>query len=174
MLAIIASSSQALKDDNSLADAQEVVRENYTGITASQACEDVFNFQKNHKQVKGKKKYRRPEKCYAVAVGKRVLSEQHRYAEVTADQHGDSRSERLPRTHFYPDAAQQSLPFHKIASYKQSPDFHSPSAEFWCQRDAGRTKRARKTMEKVGPPPSAAWRAAPHLSTFSTPFLLQV
>ena len=62
--------------------------------------EDCFNFQKNSKHVKGKKKSRRPEKCMGVVLARKVLSKQHRYGELEVDSGISSRAIGLPAAAF--------------------------------------------------------------------------
>lgn len=91
------------------ADHPDIIRlaqENYTGIFASQLCEDCFNFQKNSRLVKAKKKYRRVEKTMGVVLAKKVLSKQHRFAEVPCDVPTQSRSVRLRKEAFAADVRQ--------------------------------------------------------------------
>lgn len=70
----------------------------HSGLVSSQMCEDAFKFQKNSKVIRGKKKFRRPEKSYGVALARRVLSGVHKYQELPVVDALKVQRVRLPRT----------------------------------------------------------------------------
>ena len=149
---------QAFEDEHfSIQSVLQLVRENYEGLTASQACEDSFNHQKNAKVIKGKKKYRRVEKTMAAVLAKKVLSSIHRFKDVPTDMHLEQQSDRLPKDAFYADPLQASFPLHKICSGQSTPDFHSPSAALWCQRDADLVVVRKARLENAWPKMDMLW-----------------
>lgn len=113
-----------------------VVSERYVGLTATQLAEDCFNVQKNNKHIRGKRRFRRPDKTMGAVLSRSVMSKTHRYAEVPADVPLKQRSSRLAKKSFICDPADASLPLHKISTTKATPEFYSPAAARWTQRDA--------------------------------------
>lgn len=103
---------------------------------ASQACEDSFNFMKNSRLVKAKRRFRRPQKCFGVAVSRGVADVVHRYRGVPCDVPVDGRSIKLKRSVFEPDVRHASMQFSKISTTSSTPSWYSPSAENWTARDA--------------------------------------
>ena len=104
---------------------------------SSQPCEDTFNFQKNSKVVKGKKKFRRPAKVMSVAIDRQVLSKMHKFKEVEADEAIDALTARLPKNAYQcsdADASLKDIP--KIVSTQASPSWYSPQAVNWSQQHA--------------------------------------
>lgn len=107
------------------------------GITSTQLIEDTFNFQKNSKVIKGKKKFRRPEKAYGVVLARQVLSKVHRYHEPPIDAPLSHRSVRLPGSAFQPvDKPAGDFPIGQIVSTVQKSPWYSPSAANWSQAHA--------------------------------------
>jgi hypothetical protein len=105
-----------------------LVAKKATGMVASQAAEDTFNFMKNHKSVKGKKKYRRVEKCMSTVLARSVLSKVHRFDDIQVDCAPETLSAKLSPTAFKPDFGTASLPFWKIVGSNSSPTWFSPAA----------------------------------------------
>eukprot|EP00969_Alexandrium_andersonii_P288201 12741060-Alexandrium_andersonii.AAC.1 len=99
-----------------------------SGIISSQASEDCFNVCKNSHMVKGKKQYRRPEKCYSIMLGRKVADKIHKYSPVDIDVALDSRSVQIHRDVFYPDEVACSLPVKDLVSTKQQPPWHTTTA----------------------------------------------
>ena len=54
----------------------------HDNFNASQADEECFRYMKNSKVIKGKRRFRRPEKAMAVVLAKQVLSKVMKYKEV--------------------------------------------------------------------------------------------
>lgn len=131
-------SPKALEDNawQATAEILELAAENFHGVMASQACEDSFNFMKNSKLVKAKRRFRRPEKCFGVAVAKGVADKVHRYKPVNCDVPVQGRSIKLKRSIFVPEVREASMQFNKICSTGATPAWYSPSAENWTARDA--------------------------------------
>lgn len=99
-----------------------LVSERYVGLTATQIAEDCFNVQKNNKHIRGKRRFRRPEKTMGAVLSRSVLSKRHRYKEAPADVPLKQRSSRLAKKTFICDPADASLPLHKISTAKSTPD----------------------------------------------------
>lgn len=117
-------------------DVADLARQNLTGIIASQCAEDCFNHQKNSRLVKGKKKYRRPEKTMGAPLARRVLSSVHHYSEVPCDVPTAGKAVRLKKTAFSSDVREASMDLSKVCSTTQKAPFYSPSASNWTVRDA--------------------------------------
>ena len=56
--------------EHNLTDVFDLVNKRAASIISSQASEDSFNVCKNSRMVKGKKQYRRPEKCYGIILAR--------------------------------------------------------------------------------------------------------
>jgi hypothetical protein len=97
---------------------------------------DCFNFQKNSKHVKGKKKFRRPEKCMGVILARKVLSKQHRYGELEVDSGISSRAIRLPAAAFQQPVNAGSMSMGQVVSTASKPSWYSPSAANYNQQQA--------------------------------------
>lgn len=52
------------------------------GVISSLIIEDMFNLQKNCKQVRGPRRMRRPERCMGVSLGMQLIGGRHGYGEV--------------------------------------------------------------------------------------------
>ena len=121
------------------------------GVLSSQISEDCFNFMKNSKQLKGKKKFRRVQKCMSSALTAKVLSGKHRYKELKVDQAATFGKSRPPDDAFTPHKGKHSMEFHKLVSTSQSTEHYSPGAENWCVRFADlaclRVARARHDFQ---------------------------
>lgn len=103
---------------------------------ASQLCEDCFNYHKNSRLVKSKKKYRRVEKAMGVVLAKQVLSRQHRYEEVPCDIPTSSKAIRLPKSAFAAEPKLATMNLGSVSGVQSSAPFFSPSAANWTLRDA--------------------------------------
>jgi hypothetical protein len=112
------------------------VHEVTAGILSSQISEDCFNFMKNSKQLKGKKKFRRVQKCMASALTAKVLSQKHKYKELKVDQAKTLGKSRPPDDAFTPNKAKKSMDFHKLVSTSQTTEHYSPGADNWSVRVA--------------------------------------
>ena len=102
-------------------------------IYSSQADEELFRFQKNSKLLKGKRRFRRPEKAMAMPLAKRVLSKVMRYDELEVDGLLPNRCVRLAGDAFQGKDSEGTLPFKDIVSTKTTPSFYSPGAINWSQ-----------------------------------------
>ena len=103
-----------------------------TGMIASQCVEDTFNDMKNSKQIKGKKKFRRPAKCMASVLARSVLSKVHSFDEVEVDCQPEQLTTVLPPNTFGPVWKDAPLPFKHIASNSQAAHWYSPGPGNWC------------------------------------------
>ena len=124
------------------------------GVSSSQISEDCFNFMnKNSKQLKGKKNFRRVQKCMASALTDKVLSNRHRYRDVKVDQAATLGKSRPPDDAFTPDKSKTSMEFHKLVSTSQCTDHYSPGSENWSVRIADlaclRVARARNDCQII-------------------------
>lgn len=107
---------------------QDHISNKLAGIVSTQAVEDSFHHMKNAKLVRGKRRYRRPEKCMASVLARGVLGRVHKYEEVETTSAREGASERLPREAFVPSLAASSLPFGKIVDVRATPSWPSPGA----------------------------------------------
>ena len=65
----------------------------FSGMVSSQAAEDSFHRMKNAKLVKGKKRFRRPQKCMASVLATSMLSTVHRFEEIETSSAKECKSE---------------------------------------------------------------------------------
>ena len=56
---------------------KDIINKRHAGCLATQAVEEANNKMKNHKVIKGKKKFRRPQKSFAVALESRLRPQVH-------------------------------------------------------------------------------------------------
>ncbi len=140
-------------------DIKTLVSNKIMGITSTQLVEDCFNFQKNSKVVKGKKKFRRPEKTMGVILARQVLSKVHRYQEPTVDAPLSQRCVRLPATAFQPEAKPQKggFPANQIVSTVAKAPWYSPPANSFTQQHADLALLSDASSSGKWPLLSSAW-----------------
>lgn len=80
-------------------------------------------------------RFRRPEKCFGVALAKGVVDKVHRYLPISNDVPIAGKSVRLKKGCFAPDVRNASMPLKEISSTRASAPWYSPSAENWSTRD---------------------------------------
>ena len=94
---------------------------------------------KNHKTIKGKKKYRRIQKCMAVMCSAKVGSVKHKYKEISVSKRA-GRSQLAPEPHVFVSPVKQHstdpLELQKIVSTSQKTDHYSPGPEHLSVRIA--------------------------------------
>lgn len=120
-------------------------------IMGSQASEDCFNAAKNSKLVKGKKRFRRPEKSFAVMISRGVAHRVHRYEKLQPDV-AVPRSSALSVETFKANATTSSIDLSRVASTERSPpwptcapeDLGRAHADMQLARDILRTGDASK------------------------------
>lgn len=78
-------------------DLQEPVCKKHCGIAGSQAVEDSFNYMKNGRMQKGKKKFRKPAKVFSSVLFAEVMSRVHKCKEVMSRVHKCQLSATIPR-----------------------------------------------------------------------------
>lgn len=155
---IVARTLQALAaytaGEASLSEVQAVVRGQTTGCLSSQCAEDMFNHSKNSFLVKGKKRFRRPEKAMAAVLARRVPERVHRFVPIEP-------SEPVAKTaalsHDAFEASQQacSLAVSSLSGPSQTPAWYSSGpeqvsrihADIELFRAASLTKRYRSVVE---------------------------
>jgi hypothetical protein len=103
-----------------------------SGVIVSQASEDLFNASKNHRLVKGKKRFRRPEKQYASMLAKGVPERVHRFTPIKPDTRAD-KSAALSQDAFVAKEDKCSVPVGDIVSSKPTPDFTTCGVENLCR-----------------------------------------
>jgi hypothetical protein len=92
-------------------------------------CEEMIGSQKNNKEVKMGRKFRKPEYSFAAPIRTEVLQTRNHFKTITLDMPLGCHTERLEDDCFYPNASKRSLPFQEIATTSQAPDYYSPSAQ---------------------------------------------
>lgn len=107
-----------------------------TGTVSSQMCEDAFNFQKNSKVIRGKKKFRRPEKSWGVGLARKVMSSVHHYTELVVEDALKLQSVRMPRSSFAPEEGKSSMQFGEVVSTSSTAPWYSPGPPSFCQAHA--------------------------------------
>ena len=105
------------------------LQDRFGGIISSQMAEDSFNFQNNSKIVKGKKKFRRPEKSWGVAIARNVVNAVHHYEAVPIDGALATRSGRLKPDMFCQKVQDCTLDVKGIASTQSKPAWFSTNFE---------------------------------------------
>jgi hypothetical protein len=111
--------------DGDLSEIKRIVSENFCGVVSSQASEDSFNVCKNSRLVKGKRKSRRPEKCYAVILDRGVAHKIHRYDKVEPSAAIGMSSVHLTEEAFKGNPKEVSLPVEKLATTQRTPPWYS-------------------------------------------------
>jgi hypothetical protein len=94
----------------------------------SQGSEDLFNVAKNSRLVKGKKRFRRPEKSMAAMISRGIVDTVHRYTGVQPDT-GAQSTAALPLTAFKARAQDCTLPVQHLASTKQATTWYTTTPE---------------------------------------------
>ena len=111
-------------------DMKDIIDKRHSGCLATQAVEDANNKMKNHKVIKGKKKFRRPQKSFAVALESRLEDKVHRFKALEADVGATSqRMQVLKRESFTMNAKVASLALHAIEGTTSPPKWWSPKPE---------------------------------------------
>lgn len=117
-------------------DIQSHFLDKFSGMVATQACEDSFHHMKNSRLQRGKRRFRRPERCMASVLARSVLSRVHAFEDVQASASSESATERLSRRCFVPDPEASSLPLGKIVDNRPTTTWVSPNASNICLKDA--------------------------------------
>lgn len=96
----------------------------------TQGCEELIGVQKNRREAKVGRRFRRPEYSMGVAIKGRVLEERRNYITPQLDAPMVAKPERLVSSCFLPnDPTAWSLGYGKIPSLKQLAGWYSPSAQ---------------------------------------------
>lgn len=106
-----------------------ITEKRLSAIMASQASEDMFNAAKNSSLVKGKKRDRRPQKCYGVVLDRNIMSGVHRYDGVEADVGLPSLSVALPASAFQMEPSKCSLNVKGLAGTASKPPWYTTGPE---------------------------------------------
>lgn len=107
-----------------------------SGLISSQICEDFFNHQKNHKILRGSRRFRKAERAFGVGVSSKVVSQVHHYEAVPVDMALPARAVRLPPEAFAAAPALAKMNFKQVSGTKPKPEWFSPGAPNWCHPDA--------------------------------------
>jgi hypothetical protein len=106
------------------------------GIISSLLVEDCQNFAKNAAAVKGKRRYRRPEKCMGAVLIRKAVSTTHKYITPDCNAALPSKCLQLPEAAFVPDRKKSTCKFADVASTSSVTPWHSPGAPEHCQNVA--------------------------------------
>eukprot|EP00974_Lingulodinium_polyedra_P044357 4255717-Lingulodinium_polyedra.AAC.1 len=88
-------------------------------VISSHLAEVFFNFAKNHKLVKSKKKFRRPEKSFAASLSRRVVSTVHKYDSIPLEACAEGCARKLAPKCFKAVPKEATLPINDIVSIVQ-------------------------------------------------------
>jgi hypothetical protein len=110
------------------------------GVFATQVVEDVHGIQKNTKQIRAQRCFRRPEFSMASVLKQKVLTITHRYDTPCLTTPLASQTDRLPPEAFRSVKSNCSLDFNKFVSLRRhragsaraTPICTSPSATWLC------------------------------------------
>ena len=105
-----------------------MTRKRKRGCLQSQGSEDLFNAAKNHKLIKGKKRWRKAKKQYAAMISKKVVERIHKYDPVLPDV-PVPKTAVLDDSVFQPDALKCTLPLEQLFPLKQNPPYFTCNAE---------------------------------------------
>lgn len=141
---------------SNLGDIIRVAKGHFQGCLASQAVEDMFNHAKNSFLVKGKRRFRRPEKSYGAILARKVPSEIHRYTPVGATVPAP-RSSVLDRGAFEANPQACSVDVTGLSSTQQTPPWYTagleqisrPISDLELFRAAAETGQHRKVAEQA-------------------------
>jgi len=103
---------------------------------STQYVEEYIGLSKNSKKVIGVRKYRRPEMCLLQTLHGKLLSERHKYTEISTDRFVQDRTARLAKEAFTPSKQLQTMPFEDVVTTSQNTNYYSPSATNATVRDA--------------------------------------
>ena len=95
----------------------------------SELPENIFNTAKNSKQVKGTKRFRKPERAMAMSLARNTIENQFRFSVVPSDVSMPRRSFVLGHEAFGKKDRPATFPTDGIATYTQKASFFSPKAE---------------------------------------------
>ena len=111
-------------------DLKELAAKVFHGVFTSQVIEDLFAMMKNHGQVRGSRRMRKPEACVGVGLTSGALDSRHRYTVVPSDVPVFRRSLRLAKHCFRgQNVPESSLDLGGISSTTSAASWHSPRAE---------------------------------------------
>ena len=113
-------------------DMEELLRERTQAIIGTQLVEDIFGLQKNSKQVRGSKRFRKCECSMMAPLAGHVLDERHRYKSLAVDEPIARKTLKLDHSAFGKGGGEHlrsSIPLHGISSTVQKASFFSPRAE---------------------------------------------
>ena len=103
-----------------------MVKERFSGITASQACEDMNGVMKNMKQPRGGNTCRKPQVGMAQVLKHSVLHQRHKYDAVQAYVGAIPKSAELTEECFKSGNKAGSMDFSEIESTTQATTWWSP------------------------------------------------
>lgn len=100
------------------------------GVLCSQVVEDAFAQMKNHRQVRGSRRLRKPQASMGVALTSGVMDKRHRYTTVASDVPIFRKTVRLAKESFGgADLPSCSMDLAGVASNKANPERFSPKAD---------------------------------------------
>lgn len=97
------------------------------GLIATQVVEDSFGVMKNATQLRGSKRWRKPQKAMGVAIGRKVIDGRHRFKAIVPNVPLGRRTVRLKRSSFQQGKRSPSLCLAGIATTESKAKYHSPS-----------------------------------------------
>ena len=103
-------------EEDAVGDIKILARKRSRSCVFSIPSENCFNAAKNAKLVKGKKKFRRPEKSYAAMIARRVESKVHKFQHVLADAPLQDAPPFLSKETFEADPSKCSLDLSHVVS----------------------------------------------------------
>ena len=118
----------SLNRNNVTTEFTDLVKRRHSGVIATQIVEDINGEQNNSGQIRGAKKYRKPETGLATVLRNHTIDKRHHFQEVPFNLACTLKSSRLPDDAFVASPADDSLPFKEIESTKQETAWWSPSA----------------------------------------------
>lgn len=107
-------------------DFRHIVRMRSRSVISSHLAEVFFNHAKNHKLVKAKKKFRKPEKSLAAALSRHIESRVHRYDAVPLEVGTEQGARQLAQDCWHATVDRATLPIQEIVTSTQKAAYFSP------------------------------------------------
>eukprot|EP00974_Lingulodinium_polyedra_P117192 11162247-Lingulodinium_polyedra.AAC.1 len=106
----------------------ELVEGHQKTVLGTQVVEDLIGTAKDFPGVKGCKKYRRPQKVWAVCISKAVLDKRHKYDSFTCDQPLPYSGVEFDHSTMKPTMKKASISLNEVESTDKKPHWFSPAA----------------------------------------------
>lgn len=108
---------------------KQLLKENFSGVVATQLSEDSFNLCKNSKRLVKNMRYRTPERCFGILLERDVVGRVHRFTGIAPDEALAKRSVKLSKSVFHAGGQDCSVNSRAIVGTNSRPKWYSSKAE---------------------------------------------